>query len=95
MQLSSVCCAGAAAADSLLCASLLRLSVCQPPAEAAAAALAARVSADGDDGDDIGADLDGIIPPPRLRIFFSFCFFFNFFFFLNRHPSLLFFVAIS
>lgn len=61
---------------------LLRLSVCQPPAEAAAAARAARAArvsadgADGADGADIGADLDGIISPPRLRIFFSSCFLF-------------------
>lgn len=78
-----MCCAGAAAADSLLCASLLRLSVCQPPAEAAAAARAAaraaRVSADGADGDDIGADLDGIIFSPAPYFLFLLLFYFLFF----------------
>lgn len=49
------------------------LSVCQPPAEAAA--LAARVSADADHGDYIVSDLEGIIFL-RLRIFFSFLFVF-------------------
>lgn len=46
------------------------LSVCQPPAEAAA--LAARVSADADDGDTIVSDLEGIFFP---RIFFLFVIF--------------------
>lgn len=58
---------------------LLRLSVCQPPAEAAAAARVSADGADGADGADIGADLDGIISPPGSVFSFPPAFYFLFF----------------